>query len=376
MNSRERVLAALNHQEPDKVPIDFAGTNVSGLTRSAYEKLRQYLGLAADPNPNINHIQQDSVYPLEDVYRHYQVDFRPVTMKRAPRWMATQTLPDGGWIDEYKIRWKKGEFYYDSVEYPLADCSRDDLDRFTWPDPYDPARVEGLREQASDLYHHTNYALVADIMCRGPYEEACKLRGYDKFLMDLALDPGFAEALLDKVTEIIIGLWDVYLKAVGEFVHVACQGDDLGMQNNLIISPQMYRQFIKPCHQRIYRFIHSKTKAKVFMHTDGSVYDIIPDLIDVGVDILNPIQYNAANMGLAKLKREFGQDLCFWGGGIDVQMSLSNPVDDIENEVRRNIETMAPGGGYIFAPTHNVQHDTPVDRIEEVYRAAFKYREY
>jgi uroporphyrinogen decarboxylase len=139
----------------------------------------------------------------------------------------------------------------------------------------------------------------------------------------------------------------------------------------------MYRQFIKPSHQRIYSFIHSKTEAKIFMHTDGSVYDIIPDLIEIGVDILNPVQYGAKNMNLDKLKREFGQDLCFWGGGIDTQQILpSASLVEIEEEVKRNIEIMAPGGGYVFAMTHNIQPDIPPDRLHKAYETALQYGHY
>jgi uroporphyrinogen decarboxylase len=376
MSPRERVIFALNHKEPDKIPIDFSATNISGITRVAYDNLRAYLNLEPDPTPFINHIQQGSVYPLEDIYQRYQVDFRPVTMKKAPRWVATQTLPDGGWYDEYNIRWKKGSYYHDTVESPLTHATLDDLNTATWPNPYDPGRTEGLRQRAEDLYTNTDYAIVADIMCRGPYEEACKVRGYVEFLTDMIQDHKFAEALLEKVTEIIIGLWDVYLDAVGDYVQVVCQGDDLGMQGGLIISPELYRKLIKPCHQKIYSFIHSKTDAKILMHTDGSVFDIIPDLIEVGVDILNPVQYHAANMELSRLKREFGQELSFWGAGIDVQMSLSKPINKIKEEVQRNIDIMAPGGGYVFATTHNIQHDTSLDRIDAVFNTALEYRTY
>jgi len=156
---------------------------------------------------------------------------------------------------------------------------------------------------------------------------------------------------------------------------VVCQGDDLGMQTNLIISPKTYRQFIKPCHQRIYDVIHSRTEAKVFMHSCGAIYDIIPDFIEVGVDILNPLQYNAARMDLARLKKEFGNDLCFWGGGIDTQQILPNAsLDEIEDEVQRTMEIMAPGGGYVFALTHNIQPDVTPDRLDKVYETVLKYR--
>jgi uroporphyrinogen decarboxylase len=377
MKPRERVRLALNHKEPDKVPIDLGATNISSMVTDAYQNLRRHLGMKPDPDPEISHSRQGTVYPMPDLFEHYQVDFRPVTMKRAPRWVATKTLPNGDWYDEFNIRWKKSLYYYDAINYPLADCTVEDLDKYVWPDPYDPERVKGLREHARNLYENTDYAIVADIICRGPFEHACRLRGFEQFCLDLALDARFAKALLDKATEFIIGLWDAYLGAVGDCAQVVCQGEDLGMQNSLIISPETYRKLIKPRHQQIFGFIHSKTEAKVFLHSDGSIYDIIPDFIEVGVDILNPVQYSAANMDLPRLKKEFGQDLCFWGAGIDVQQVLYNAsLEEIEQEVRRNIEIMAPGGGYVFAPTHNIQPDVSPDRLDKVYETALKYQQY
>jgi uroporphyrinogen decarboxylase len=203
------------------------------------------------------------------------------------------------------------------------------------------------------------------------------VRGYDNFCVDLCHNPQFARALLDKITDSDIGLWDAFLGAVGEYVQVVCQGDDLGMQTGTFIAPDMYREFIKPCHKRMYDFIKTKTKAKIFMHSCGSVYDIIPDLIDVGVDILNPLQCSAAKMDISGLKRAFGRELCFWGGGIDVQQVLPYAtLQEIEDTVKKTIDVLAPGGGYVFVPAHNIQADISPDRILRVYETALKYREY
>lgn len=374
MNPRQRVVSALDRREPDRFPIDLGGTNVTSLEVDAYTNLRQYLGLQPDASPEISHIQQGTVYPKADLLRHYGIDCRPVTMKRAPRWVAVEKRADGSWIDEYGILWRPSvHSYYDSVTCPLADSTLADLELVRWPDAYDPARVEGLREQARRLYEGTEYAVVADIMCRGPFEQACKLRGYERFCLDLALDGRFAQALLAKITDLILGLWDAYLAAVGDYVQVVCQGDDLGTQTGLFISPQMYRRFIKPCHRRIFEFVHARTPAKIFFHSCGSVYDILPDLIEAGVDVLNPVQYRAAKMDLARLKREFGCHLSFWGGGIDTQQVLPQASpQQIEREVSSNVETLAAGGGFVFALTHNVQPDVSPDRLDLVYRTALK----
>ncbi len=376
MNSRERVLAALNHGEPDKVPIDLGGTIVTTLTRIAYQNLREYLGMPADAEPVISHRQMDTVYPGEDLLQRYEVDFRTVAMK-GPWCFEPREMPDDSFYDEFNIRWKKACYYYDVVERPLADATVHDLATATWPDPYDPGRVAGLREEAKALYENTNYAIVADIMCLGPFEGGCVLRGYEQFLTDLYWDPGFAEALLDKITETDIALWDAFLNAVGDYVHVVAQGDDVGIQTGPYISPEMYRKFIKPRQRRIFDFIHSKTQAKIFYHSCGSVYDLIPDFIEIGVDILNPIQRSARKMDIARLKREFGKELCFWGGAIDVQKVLPFATpQQIEDEIKRTLDIMAPGGGYVFVPSHNIQADVTPDRIHKVYQTALQHRSY
>jgi uroporphyrinogen decarboxylase len=370
VNPRERLITALNHQEPDRVPIDLAGTTVSSITYPTYVNLRSYLGLPPDETLQLSHVHQGTVCPQEDILCHYEVDCRSLMMPKSPRGFVLKQNEDGSFVDEYNILWKRAAHDYCPVTSPLQNATLDDLKQAVWPDPTDPSRVEGLRETAKRLYESTDYALVADIIDRGPFELAVKLRGYEPFFMDLALDPLFADALLDKITETLIALWDLYLGALGDYVQVVCQGDDLGMQTSLIISPKMYRRFIKPCHKRIYDFIHSKTDAKVFMHSCGSVIDIIPDLIEVGVDILNPLQYGATGMSLVDLKRSFGKDLCFWGGGIETQQILPYASHaEIEAEITRNLEIMTPGGGYVFAMTHNLQPDISPDRIDEAYVA-------
>jgi uroporphyrinogen decarboxylase len=377
MNSRERITCTLNHQEPDLVPIDLGSTIVTTITRIAYNNLRDYLKMPPDASPNISHRQMDTVYPMEDMLQLYQVDARAVHLK-GPWQFKPRELPDDSFFDELDLHWKKASYYYDVIERPWAKVETiADLDKVTWPDPYDPGRVEGVHDEAKKLYQGTDYAIVADIMCLGPFEGAGFLRGYDNFAIDLIANPKLAQAILDKITDMAIGLWDVFLAAVGEYVQVVAQGDDLGTQRGLFTSPAMYRKFVKPCHKRLYDFIHSKTKAKVFMHSCGSVWDAIPDLIEVGVDILNPVQRSAAKMDISKLKHDFGKDLSFWGGGIDVQQVLPvASVQEIEDDVKRTLDIMAPGGGYVFVPAHNIQPDVTPERIHALYGAAMKYRKY
>jgi uroporphyrinogen decarboxylase len=375
MNHRERVLAALDHRETDRVPVDMGSTIVTTLTRLAYQPLLAHLGMPADEAPSISHRQMDTVYPREDLLERYDVDCRAVYLK-GPWEFETKELPGDRFTDEYGLLWEKASFYYDVVGRPFAGLERaSDLATVQWPNPYDPGRLAGVREEARRLYEETDYLVVADIMCLGPFEGACFLRGYEQFCMDLYWDLDMAHAILDKVTETDIALWDLFLQNVDGYVQVVAQGDDLGTQLNPWIKPEMYRELIWPYHKRLYDFIHSKTRAKVFMHSCGSVFDLIPDLIEAGVEILNPIQRSAAKMDIAVMKREFGRELCFWGGGIDVQQVLPQASHErIRDEVAYSIDTLGKDGGYVFCPAHNVQPDVSPDRIDVMYRAALEHR--
>jgi uroporphyrinogen decarboxylase len=375
MRHRERVLAALDHKETDRVPVDLGSTIVTTSTRIAYQGLLGYLGLPPDDSPAISHRQMDTVYPRADILERYDVDCRAVYL-RGPWEFQTKELPGNRFTDEYGLLWEKASFYYDVVGRPFAGMEEpSDLARAQWPDPYDPGRVAGIREEARRLHEETDYLVVADIMCLGPFEGACFLRGYEDFSTDLYWNPKLAHAIMDKVTETDIALWDLFIDHVGPYVQVVAQGDDLGTQRGPWTAPDMYRKMVKPYHQRLYDFIHSKTSAKVFMHSCGSVFDIIPDLIEVGVDILNPIQRSAAKMDIATMKEQFGSELCFWGGGIDVQQVLPTAThEEIEREVAYSIETLGRDGGYVFCAAHNIQPDVSPDRIDTMYRAALAHR--
>ena len=235
---------------------------------------------------------------------------------------------------------------------------------------------EGMRQEAEDLRQNTDFAIMADIMCGGPYENALWVRGFDQFPMDLVSDEKMARAILDKITDLDIGFWDAQLSAVGDLVDVVCQGDDMGMQTGMQISPDIYRKFIKPCHKRLFSFIREKTDARIWLHSCGSVYDIIPDLIEIGIQVLNPVQCSAQNMGLEKLKKEFGKDIAFWGGGFNVQKIPFMTQEEIRQSVKKTMETMAPGGGYIFAGTHNILPETKGESVYTAYMAAKEFRDY
>ena len=373
MTSRERIWAALTHQEPDKVPLDLNGTTCTSLTKVAYQNLRNYLGFSPDNQPHISSRIMNTVRSLEDLLFYYGTDTRPLFLQ-PPLVSKIREMPGHSYYDDFNIRWQQASYYYDAVERPLAEATLTDLDTAAWPDWKDQGLTQGLREAAQRLYETTPYCLVADIPANGPFEGCCLTRGYEQFCMDLYSDTAFAEALLNKFTETAIAFWDVFLGAVGEYVQVCANGDDVAIQSAPFMSREMYRRFIKPRHKQIFDFIHSRTKAKIFYHSCGAVSDLIPDFIEEGVDILNPVQRSAAGMEISRLKREFGKDICFWGGGIDIQTQLPvlSPAQ-IEDEVKRTLDIMAPGGGFVFFPTHNIQADVTPDRIDALFKAVMRY---
>jgi uroporphyrinogen decarboxylase len=315
----------------------------------------------------------NTVRPSEDLLKHYQSDVRPIYISDPTTGeMELESLD--AFRDAYGVVWHKAAYYYDAVERPLREGTLAELAAAPW-ETVGEHTAAGLGETARTLYETTDYCLVADIPCLGPFEGGCTLRGYDNFLVDLYQNTKYAEALLEKITETALRKWGLLLDEVGEYIQVAAQGDDVGMQSATYISPEMYRRFIKPLHKRIFDLIHSKCRAKIFLHTCGSVYAIIPDLLEVGLDVLNPVQKSAANMSLDKLKREFGADLCFWGGGIDIQKQL--PFLDLgalEEEIRKTLQIMAPGGGYVFSFTHNIQPDVPPEKVDHVLKAFLRMR--
>ncbi len=392
MTPRERVLTALDHREPDRVPIDCGGTICSTLTRTAHNKVKDYIKITSPPEP-ITHPVLDTVVPCSGLLERWQIDFRPVRMRPpgaigddsadtqgfAATSAAVEIQPRGHqFSDEFGTVWRKADYDYAPVQYAFADFTVDDLESFSWPDPYDPGRTAGLEEETRALKESTDFVIVADIMCGGPFEQACWTRGYSQFLTDLYADKQFAHTLLGKITDLDIGFWDAYLGALGEHVQIVAQGDDLGMQDREYISPELYKEFIFPCHKKIFNFIASKTKAKRWLHSCGSIQKLIPYLIEAGVEVLNPVQTGAAHMDPAELKREFGKELSFYGGGFDVQHMLDDSVsvNEIRDAVKRNMDILAPGGGYVFACTHNIQHEAPAEKVLSIYDTAVEHRTY
>lgn len=373
MTSRERMLTALRHQEADRVPIDLGG-GTTGIEVEAYDRLKPLLGFQGQTRTFVrDHVEID-----EPILQRFGVDTRYVRVG-PPRGYRLQLDPDNSYVDIWGTRWRKpvSSLYYDMVEFPIKDATMDDLKRYRWPDPHDPGRTDGLRERARRLAEETDYAVVLDVTGFGVFEQGWALRGFENFLADLIAEPEFAEALIQGVADYQIALYDHVLAEVGPYVQVVMVAEDLGTQTAPMVSPKTYRRMIKPAQKRVWQFLKSRTDAQLFLHSCGAVRAFIPDLIEIGVDILNPVQVAATGMDPKELKAEFGKDLTFWGGGCDTQKVLTfGTPDEVEAEVRQRIAELAPGGGFVFNQIHNVQPQVPAENIVRMLDAALEYGRY
>ena len=379
MTPRERVLAALNHQEPDRVPIDIGGGASTSIVVEGYDKLKKSLGILTEKTGILS--ETFRVARLDEaVLQRLGSDIRPLRAKSASGWTPPPS-PPGTSVDIWGITWKKG-FYADGCYYwelagspPLGEASISDLNRYPWPDPEDPGLTQGLAEEARVLYEETPYAVAADPGYKSFWELAVRLRGYEQLLMDVALDPNFVSALMSKLLEIHLVATGRFLDAVGPYVQIIRVGDDLATQNGLLISLDAYRRLVRPAHKKYFDLIRSKTDAKIYYHTCGNATDLIDDLAEIGVDILNPVQVSA--MGdTAALKARFGNKISFCGA-IDTQHVLPHgSVTEVEAEVRRRIRDLGPSGGFVLSAVHNIQPDVPPENILAMADAARKFGEY
>lgn len=376
MTPRERVRAALNHQEPDRIPIDLAQCSGDGITVAAYQRLLRYLRLPERP-VRVASKQRFTVDVDEDVLRLFDVDFRIVRLGAPDHRHFSDPLPEGTFQDEWGVirRLSSDGLHYGITSGPFwEDATLAAIDRFPWPDARDPGRYRRLRERARRLREETDYAVVLIVDCSF-FIRSGEMRGLENFFSDLAANPEFIGTLMDRFIDNKLALAERALEEAGDLVdvvHVA--GDDFGSTTGLLISPMMYRSMIKPRQKRIFDFIKGRTDAKRFFHCDGAIYPFIGDFIEIGADILNPVQLNAAGMGdTAKLKADFGDKLSFWGA-IDTHHVLPHgSPEDVREEVRRRIQDLGPGGGYVLSPVSNIQSEVPPENIVAMFDAANEF---
>lgn len=382
MNSRERVFAALNHQEPDRIPFDVGGMLQSGIHVKAYANLRRYLSLPEVEVEPQTFVAQTAKLD-EDFLERLNVDTRFVDRYLSVG-LPIQFRDEGDYItftDDLgcdRRMPKQGGLYYDIYRHPFdVDDVEERLKTYTWPDPTHPGRFQGLKEQARSA-REKGRIVVLGAHCAGVFEAAWFLRGLESFFIDLASDSRTAEFFLDKVLEMKAAYWERVLAELGEYVDIVNEADDVAGQEGLLMSPRMYRRLIKPRHQQLFaRMKKAAPHVKLLFHSCGAIRPLIPDLIEIGVDILNPVQISAKGMDPFELKKEFGRDVVFWGGGCDTQDVLCRSThEEIRDHVRRNIDALAPGGGFVFTPVHVTQADVPPENFMVMWETLQGYGVY
>ncbi len=397
MTSRERILCTLRHEEPDKVPIDLGAMRSTGIMAIAYNQLKRFLGVK-DGSTRVYDVYQQLAEPELDILKRFGVDVIDLdhSLGLHPEQWKSWRLPDGSLcempVNQYPVRQKNewvffhkskvvgrmpdGCLYFESCNPPLADAkSKQDILNYDWY-YYTDEELRTLEEKSKWLHKHTDFAIMGGFG-GNILESGQSLRGWDTFMMDLMINRSFAEDLMDKLIEVHLVNLKKYLQAVGDYIQIIQMGDDLGTQHSPQLSPDLYRELIKPRHSRIYQYVKQHSDLFVFLHSCGSIYALLPDLIDAGVDIINPVQTSAADMEAQRLKREFGDNLVFWGGGADTQtvMPEASPAS-IREHVMERIHIFAPGGGFVFAPVHNIQANVPPENIVAVYETALEARNY
>jgi uroporphyrinogen decarboxylase len=414
MTRRERVLRAIGHREPDRVPIDLGAMRSTGITATAYGRLKEHLGIT-EGDTFVYDVVQQLALPEDRILEYVEsdvVDLGRVFLRDAADWKlfslpdgAAAKIPayinfvprDGGWLalndkGEPIGAMPRGAYYLSQTRYPLKDWDGADLsvlDRLpelmgdvTWSalpcapyhEPLTPEHLADIRRRAKLLYETTDYAVMvafgANLLEWGQY--LCRM---DQFLIDLIENRRKAEALLDKLLEMHLANLIKILDAVEGYVQIIQMGDDFGTQNALQISPRLYREVFKPRQKLIYETVRKKSNLRIFLHSCGAIADIIPDLIEIGVEAINPVQTSAHGMDPARLKREYGKDLTFWGGGCDTQRVLPewSPAE-IRTHVKERIELLSPGGGFVFTQVHNIMPHVPPENIAAMVEAVREFR--
>ena len=399
MESRERILAALEHRQTDRVPIDFSSHRSSGIAAMAYPKLRKCLGLPAKSIRVYDVIQQLAVVD-EDVLDRFGVDTIELGRGFAiddDSW-SQWTLPDGtdcfvpAWtkIEREKGRWlirsetgqvlahmPDGTLYFEQTHWPLLDTNSSDtiekaLEECMWTGvagPPGPVSFEQLTEGAKALRKKTNKAIVG-LFGGNLFEMGQFFYRADNYMMMLAAEPKRAHQFLDKLVDMHLSNLEQFLGTVGDYIDIILFGDDLGMQTGPMMSPQMYSEFFKPRHKVLWNRAKELADVKVMLHCCGGVYELLADLIEAGLDAINPVQISCAGMDAGRLKAEFGKDLTFWGGGCDTREILPNGTPrQVAEHVKEQVRTLSPGGGFVFQQVHNILANIPPENIVAMFDA-------
>lgn len=406
MNSRERLLSTVNHKEPDRIPVDIGATPSSGISAVAYHNLLKYLGMdlrnhvydviqeVSQPDMEILDLFRVDVLDIGRFFNDYEDYWHELEIIRGvsglyPGWFKPEKQSDGSWLapgpsGEYIGKMPAGATFFDQMIFPYLEGYPDDysnlayeMSRVIWGGfgfpPFDRMEEEGfwelLRKTVIEERARTDRALLVGVGCN-LFEWGTFLRRIDNFLMDLYMDPGnvirLMDTILDRHMDFLVKICD----SVGDIVDIIKFGDDLGTNAGPLIPLDIYKKFFMPRHKQMCEYVRKHSSAHTMLHCCGGIYELIPGLIEAGFEILNPVQINAFEMEPERLKREFGRDITFWGGGVNTQsiLNMAKP-EEVKDNVRRNIEIFSKGGGYVFNTVHNILPDVPPQNIMAMFDA-------
>jgi uroporphyrinogen decarboxylase len=410
MNSRERIITAINHQEPDKVPVDLGSTPSSGISAIAYTKLKKHLGMNGG-HTRIYDVVQQLAQPEDEILDHFGIDVVDIgrmfnerdedwyNIKTAdgltaqyPIWFKPIGQDDGSFEVEIDgdiiARMPMGGTFFDQTHFPYVDGypeSYEDLPKAMskvlwaamahspWDHVGEPDFWDKLRQRTLKLRESTDRALMVICGCN-LFEWGTFLRRMDNFLMDVYVEQDKVKALLEALMEMHVATLERVCTSVGDIVDILRFGDDLGMDSGPFMAPDIYRQLFKPHHTRLNEYVHKNSQMKTFLHSCGSIYKLLPDMIEAGYDILNPMQTNCVDMDPVTLKREFGSDITFWGGGCDTRHVLNNATpEEVKDHVRRRLDILSPGGGFVFNAIHNILPEVHPENIVAMFEAVEEF---
>lgn len=373
MNPRERFEKTMNHEQPDRVPVDLGATSLTGMSAGCQARLREHLGYTDSPPGDVAEHSAGGAPPAVDerILQWAGTDFRSVGgIVSLPGRLEREISPTE-YVDCWGVRRKRIGEYWDIVDSPLRGASKEDLEGFPWPEPWvDEALLSRWRERAQELYARTDYVVIGEHPVFGVLELGCWMCGYDEFLMRFVSDPDFVRFFFDRYYAIQMRVVEAYYGAIGEYIHLTMSGDDFGMQSGPLVSPEMFRSFIAPYFAERIRRTKAVADCLFWHHTCGSVWALLEELIDCGIDILNPIQSSASDMEPAALKARFGRRLVFWGA-VDVQgfLRTAEPAA-VRRGVAELVSVLGNEGGYVVSPAHNIQDDVPPENIVAMVHAA------
>jgi len=401
------VRLALAHEEPDRVPVDLGASRITGISAIAYRNLLRHLGL--EEEIRVYDIKQQLAVVSPAVLGRLGGDVVPIhrlgpstamSFLALDRWKpgrltdgspclvpeaCDEITGEGGelqvvWNGEVFARRAPESLYYDVCWAPLASAeTAADIDRFVWPDPWTEREEQFVRRLVVELFTGTDKALFAGLsnLVGSYFEISLVLFGFENFMMKLATDRDLVEHWLDVKLAHDLAILEKFLAVTGPYLEGIQMNDDFGAQTGLQISPRLYRELFKARQRRWIEFVKARTAAKVFLHCDGAIEEILPDFIEIGIDVLNPLQTSARGMDPQRIKQKYGRDLAFWGGGVETQTTLPfGSVEDVRREVRARVSLLGPGGGYVFAPIHNIQADIPPEKILAIYDTVAEHGKY